>query len=112
MNVPVVQSQCPERIKRVLVNSFKEDTALLETFEIGHMEIWIEEDIQIEEVLLAWIEDHPVGCLKENMAVIDAQKCILAIDGLKVWVWEGDQVKGCTQGIDSPIKGHKIAGLI
>ena len=112
MNVPVVQNQCPELTKWVLVNSFKEDTALLETFEIGHMEIWIEEDIQIEEVLLAWIEDLPVGCLKENMAVIDAQKCILAIDGLKVWVWEGDQVKGCTQGIDSPIKGHKIAGLI
>ena len=107
MNDPVVQNQCTGRTKWVLVNSFKEDTALLETFEIGHMEIWIEEDIQIEEVLLAWIEDHSVGCLKENMAVIDAQKCILGIDGLKVWVWEGDQVK-CVMEIDI----HKIAGLI
>ena len=82
--------------------------ALLETFEIDHMEILIEKDFQIEEVLLAWIED----LLKENMAVIAAQKCILGIDDLKAWVWEGDQVKGCTQGIDSPIKDHKIAVLI
>jgi len=111
VNDPVVQNQCTELTKWVLVNSFKEDMALLETFEIGHMEIWIEEDIQIEEVLLVWIEDLPVGCLKEIMAVIDAQKCILAIDGLKAWVWEGDQVK-CVMEIDIHIKGHKIAGLI
>jgi len=106
MNVPVVQST--GRTKWVLVNSFKEDMALLETFEIDHMEILIEKDFQIEEVLLAWIED----LLKENMAVIAAQECILGIDGLKVWVWEGDQVKGCTRGIDYHNKGHKIAGLI
>ena len=112
MNVPVVQNQCPELTKWVLVNSFKEDMALLETFEIDHMEILIEKDFQIEEVLLAWIEDFPVGCLKEIMAAIDAQKCILGIDGLKVWVWEGDQVKGCALEIDIHNKGHKIAGLI